>query len=154
MLLFCTTILSQNSLAESELPNPGEFAIGIAAIAPNGLTAKLWLNESHALDAFGEWAINSKEYRIHLSYLIHDFTRYEWGGNPAGFYYGVGARMKTKEDTDTRAGVRIPIGLNYYLEEVPVELFGEATPWMNLVPSTSFGMDVMIGARYRFKASP
>lgn len=128
----------------------GEFSIGIGAIIPNGLTAKYWTTEQVAIDIFGEWSINSKEYVFHSDVLIHDFDSIQWEGERIAMYYGIGARAKFEEDKDTRLGVRIPIGVAYYLTEVTVELFGEVAPRISVYPSTNFGLDLMVGARYRF----
>jgi len=128
----------------------GEFSLGIGAIAPNGITAKYWTTDRVAIDLFGEWSINSKEYHAHSDILIHDFDKIQWEGERIAMYYGFGARVKFEEDKDTRVGVRVPIGVAYYLADVTVELFGEVAPRINVYPSTNFGLDIMIGARYRF----
>ncbi|WP_455375207.1 hypothetical protein [Kaarinaea lacus] len=137
-------------VASPVIAEEGEFSIGIGAIAPNGITAKYWTTERVAIDIFGEWSINSKEYHTHADILIHDFDKIEWEGERIAAYYGIGARAKFEEDKDTRLGVRVPIGVAYYIIDVPVELFGEVAPRISLYPSTNFGLDIMIGARYRF----
>ena len=137
-------------VANPVIAEEGEFSIGIGAIAPNGITAKYWTTERVAIDIFGEWSINSKEYHTHADILIHDFDKIEWEGERIAVYYGIGARAKFEEDKDTRLGVRVPIGVAYYIVDVPVELFGEVAPRISLYPSTNFGLDIMIGARYRF----
>ena len=128
----------------------GEFSIGIAAITPNGITAKYWTTDRVAIDIFGEWSINSKEYKTHADILVHDFDKIQWEGERIAMYYGIGARAKFEDDKDTRLGVRVPIGVAYYMADVPVEFFGELGPRISVYPSTNFGLDIMIGARYRF----
>ncbi len=128
----------------------GEFSLGIGAIAPNGITAKYWTTDRVAIDLFGEWSINAKEYHAHSDILIHDFDKIQWEDERIAMYYGVGAMAKFREDKDTRLGVRVPVGVAYYLLDVPVEFFGEVAPRISVYPSTNFGLDIMIGARYRF----
>lgn len=143
-LLLLTAMVSVASAEE------GEFSIGIGAISPNGLTAKYWTTDRVAIDIFGEWSINAKEYHAHTDVLIHDFDKIQWEGSLIAMYYGVGAMAKFRENRDTRLSVRVPIGVAYYLEDAPVELFGEVAPRISVYPSTNFGLDVMVGARYRF----
>lgn len=128
----------------------GEFSIGIGAISPNGLTAKYWTTDTVAIDIFGEWSINAKEYHAHTDILMHDFNKIQWEDSLIAVYYGVGAMAKFREDKDTRLSLRVPIGIAYYINDVPVELFGEVAPRISVYPSTNFGLDVMVGARYRF----
>jgi len=145
VLLACLLTLATQSFAED-----GEFSLGIGAIAPNGVTAKYWTTDRVAIDIFGEWSINSKEYHTHVDILIHDFDKIQWEDEIIAMYYGVGARAKFEDNKDTRLGVRIPFGVAYYMTDVPVEFFGEVAPRTNVYPSTNFGLDIMIGARYRF----
>ena len=128
----------------------GEFSIGVGAIMPNGVTAKFWTTDRVAIDIFGEWSINSKEYKTHADVLIHDFDKIQWEGERVAMYYGIGGAATFEEDKDTRVLIRIPIGVAYYISDVPVELFGETAPKISIYPSTSFYLDLMIGARYRF----
>lgn len=128
----------------------GEFALGVATISPNGVTAKYWLSDVTAIDVFGEWSFNSKEYKAHFDLLLHDFDKFQWEGELIAFYYGGGIRVKAVDNEDTQLGVRIPFGISYFVQDIPVEIFGETAPRINVYPSTNFGLDLMIGLRYRF----
>ena len=145
--IILVVLLSLVSQANAE---EGEFSLGIGAISPNGITAKYWTTDRVAIDIFGEWSINAKEYHTHADILIHDFDKIQWEDSIIAMYYGIGAMAKFREDKDTRLSVRVPIGVAYYISDVPVELFGEVAPRISVYPSTNFGLDVMIGARYRF----
>ena len=145
ILLLVLLLVAVHAKAED-----GEFSVGIGAISPNGLTAKYWTTDQVAIDVFGEWSINAKEYHTHADVLIHDFDKIQWEDAITAVYYGVGAMAKFREDKDTRLSVRVPIGAAYYLADVPVELFGEVAPRISVYPSTNFGLDLMVGARYRF----
>ena len=129
----------------------GEFDIGIAAISPNGFIAKYWTTETTAVDIFGEWSFNSNEYLMHADILVHDFNKVQLEDMRIAFYYGGGVRVKFADNSDDSIiGVRIPFGLDYFLQEMPIDIFGELAPRVNVYPDTHFGMDVMIGLRYRF----
>ncbi len=48
-------------------------------------------------------------------------------------------------------GVRIPVGLKYYLAKQSIDLFVEIVPVLDIVPDTDFDVDAAIGARFYFK---
>jgi len=144
VLFFILTITNIKSLYANE------FSLGIAAISPTGLSAKFWLSDKHAIDLFGSWSFNSDKFNFHFDYLIHNFDLLKVDENPMAFYYGVGARIKDEDEEDLIIGVRMPFGITYLMSQVPVDVFGEVAPRVNIVPSTNFGLDVMIGIRYRF----
>lgn len=145
LLLVLVLLLSSKLHAEE-----GEFALGIAAISPNGLSAKYWLSDSTALDFFADWSTNSEKFLFHTDYLIHDFEKIQLEGEIIAFYYGLGIRTKYKDGSDTQVGARLPFGATYFIYDMPIDIFGEVAPRINAIPSTNFGLDVMIGIRYRF----
>ena len=127
-----------------------EFSLGIAAISPTGLSAKFWLSDKYVIDLFGAWSFNSDKYNFHSDYLIHNFNLLKVDDNPMAFYYGVGARIKDEDQEDLTIGIRMPFGISYLISKVPVDVYGEVAPRVDLVPDTNFGLDVIIGIRYRF----
>jgi len=50
-----------------------------------------------------------------------------------------------------RVGVRVPVGISYLFDSVPVDLFLEVAPVVDLVPSTGLGWNSGIGIRYYFQ---
>jgi hypothetical protein len=64
------------------------------------------------------------------------------------FYYGIGGRIKTSDDA--RIGVRVPLGLAYLFQNVPVDIFLEVVPILDLTPKTDFRINAALGARYFF----
>ncbi|MCU0364256.1 MAG: hypothetical protein MUE93_01075 [Ignavibacteriaceae bacterium] len=64
------------------------------------------------------------------------------------FYYGIGARIKTANDT--KLGVRVPLGLAYLFSNTPIDIFLEIVPILDLTPKTDFSINAAIGARYFF----
>ncbi|MCI0507936.1 MAG: hypothetical protein L0Z73_17760 [Gammaproteobacteria bacterium] len=143
-------LLGAYLIAAAVQAEEGEFDIGIAAISPNGITAKFWTSDRAAIDIFGEWSFNSDEYHAHADLLYHDFDKIQLEDMRIAFYYGGGVRAIFAENEDTVLGVRIPFGLDYFLNDMPLEFFGELAPRVNIYPDTHFGMDVIVGLRYRF----
>jgi len=128
----------------------GEVAVGIAAINPNGLTAKYWISDTTAYDVLAEWSFDSNKIEMHADYLMHDFGKLQWEAERAAVYYGYGIKVRIKDGTDPKVSIRIPFGVSYFVNEMPFEVFGEVAPRVRVVPSTNASMDLMIGIRYRF----
>lgn len=128
-----------------------EIGIGLATPAPTGISLKLWFDKTNAFDILGAWSLNDEKFYIHLNYLTHDYSKFALGDNAMAFYYGFGARIKEEEgdDKDTVLGMRIPFGISYFVESAPFEVFGELAPRVDITPNTNFGLDIMIGIRYR-----
>jgi len=146
LVLLVVVLISFTAKAEK-----GEFDLGIAVGSPNGFIAKYWTSERTAIDIFGEWSFDSNEYKTHADVLYHDFDKIKLDDARIAFYYGGGLRITFADNSDdSEVGLRIPFGLNYFFSDVPVDVFGELAPRVNVYPSTNVGMDVLIGIRYRF----
>jgi hypothetical protein len=139
------------SSGASTIAKATEIGIGLATPVPTGITLKLWLDKTNAFDIVGSWNVNDDKYYVHADYLTHDFSKFQVEPASMAFYYGFGARIKEedKKDSDTRLGMRIPFGLAYFPQTAPFEIFGELAPRLDVTPDTHFGLDVMIGIRFR-----
>lgn len=127
-----------------------EFSVGVATPAPTGLTFKLWQTRLSAIDLFAEWDFNDEKYYFHADYISHDYERLDARESNLMFYYGYGIRALDEGKTsDTTVGFRLPLGVSYLLDDPPLDVFGEIAPRINVAPSTNFGLDVMVGVRYR-----
>ena len=128
-----------------------ELGVGLVTPVPTGVTFKLWFDKTNAFDIVASWNINDQKYYVHADYLTHDYSKFDLDHNAMAFYYGFGARIKEKDnpDSDTVLGMRIPFGLSYFMENAPFELFGEVAPRLDVTPYTKFGMDIMLGIRFR-----
>jgi hypothetical protein len=88
-------------------------------------------------------------YNTHADYLFHNFNliKVEKGRLPV--YYGIGASVVLASSVG--AGIRVPVGLEYIFANAPFDIFLEVVPMLAVVPSTSFGVNAGLGARYFFK---
>jgi len=71
-------------------------------------------------------------------------------------YYGLGARVKFKDDNghhDDKAafGIRVPLGIGYLFAEAPFDLFAEIAPILDLTPDTDLEINAAVGVRFYFK---
>lgn len=148
-MLVCVSLLyGANAHAFGLLGN--EVSIGMAMPAPTGLSFKFWMSRDTAVDLFSEWDTGDRFIETHADFLTHDFQQFELEGATMPMYYGFGVRMRSSKTSSTHIGVRIPIGVSYLWNTAPLDFFGEVAPRANIVPSTNFAVDIMMGLRYRF----
>lgn len=125
-----------------------KLGVGAMIGEPTGLSLKSWLNERNALDAGLAWSLGRYDaIHIHGDYLWHSYSTFqdvEEGTLP--LYYGIGARLVFRED-DALVGARIPLGVNYLFEDLPLGMFLEIAPVVNLVPDTDFDVNGGLGVR-------
>ncbi len=159
IFLFLSLSNERNFINASE---SGSLGAGVIIGEPTGLSFKYWLDGSNknAIDGAIAWSIgNDKLFQIHTDYLFHNYRIFKIKRGKLGFYFGGGARIKIKNDNynddnkgndDSTIGVRIPLGLDYIFEDIPIDIFLEIVPVMDLLPATDFGLNASIGARYYF----
>lgn len=135
------------------------FSLGAIIGEPTGLSAKQELSSGNAVAAAAAWSLSDDEsLQIHVDYLFNQRglnTPAELRGS-SRWYWGLGARFKVSDDDnnsdkDDIAGIRVPFGINFYPQTVPLELFGEVVPSLDVVPDSDFDLDLAVGLRYRFQ---
>ncbi len=128
---------------------PKGLGLGVIIGEPTGISFKKWMNKSRAIDGALAWSFGDKDaLHLHADYLFHNRRLLHIDQHSIPFYYGVGGRFRF-EDNNT-FGIRFPLGLTFFLVEVPIDLFIEIVPIMNLAPETDLDLNAAIGARYYF----
>lgn len=132
------------------------FGVGVIAGDPTGVSVKKWLHDGNAIDAAAAWSFDDHgAFQLHADYLWHhdipSFSERVYGWMP--FYYGVGGRVgfyegNRRHDGETRAGVRIPIGVTYLFENAPLDAFVEVVPILDVAPRTALKLDAAAGIRF------
>lgn len=147
----CLRYLTFLFFVSSATANASEFSIGLATPSPTGVTAKLWTSPTTAYDIFAEWNFSSSNYNVHADYLTHYYDTFNFKESNMLFYSGFGIRAvyDSTEDESATVGARVPFGISYLMENPDIDFFGEVAPRMDVAPHTNFGLDVMIGLRYR-----
>jgi hypothetical protein len=129
----------------------GRFGVGLILGEPTGATLKYWLNHSMAIDGAIGWSFHHEtDLHIHSDVLWHKFDLISVPEGQLPFYIGVGARAKFRHNADDRYGIRVPVGVSYIFEDVPVDVFLEVAPIIDFTPSTRGGFTAGIGARFWF----
>ncbi len=150
-LLFLVVVISL-LCARGSAQDSG-FGLGIVIGDPTGLAAKAWTGSDRALAfalAWGGIGNDNGYFHVQGDYLFHNFSLITVSKGKLALYYGPGARLRLSENSDTRLGLRFPVGLDYLFEGAPVDVFVELAPTLDLIPGTSFDLDAGIGFRYWF----
>ncbi len=122
---------------------------GIILGEPTGICAKLWLGDTMAVDAAFAWSLfKNTAFLIHADYLFHLMNPFEIPKGDIAIYVGVGGRVNF--GNVFKLGVRIPLGITYIFEKVPLDIFLEINPILDLIPTTSFDGGGSIGVRFYF----
>ncbi len=144
ILLFLGTI-STNLKAQDT--GGGKTGVGIMLGEPSGISLKSWNNSTTAIDLGLAWSLSGKDaIHVHADYLWHKWLNVDKG--ELTFYYGIGGRAVFTDDP--YAGVRIPFGLNYLVEDSPIGIFFELAPILDFLPDTNGDANGSLGVRFYF----
>jgi hypothetical protein len=128
---------------------PGKFGLGIILGEPTGISFKAWQSDEVAYDAALAWSFGKEgNVHIHIDYLLHNYELIRTMNSYTPVYYGIGGRIQTKDET--ALGIRIPLGINFRSRRIPIDIFIEFVPALNIIPKTEFDLEGGIGARYYF----
>jgi hypothetical protein len=141
------------------------FGLGLMTGNPHGFSGKYFVGSSTALD-FGLGVHDRVVFRdppppplsIHMDFLWHPIVL----ASPEPFwlplYVGVGARILDHNDDrfhdDTHLGVRVPVGIAFDFNRIPLDIFIELSFVLDLIRHDQHDhyddFDLAIGARYWF----
>jgi hypothetical protein len=128
---------------------PGRFGLGIILGEPTGISLKTWQSDEIAYDAALAWSFGKEgSVHIHVDYLLHNYELIRTMNSYTPVYYGIGGRIQTQDET--ALGIRIPFGINFRSRRIPIDIFIEFVPALNIIPKTEFDLEGGIGARYYF----
>lgn len=118
------------------------FGLGVIIGEPCGLSFKNWIGNKTAVSWGVAWSIvHSGSLHFHADYLIHNHRLIQVPEVKLFLYYGVGGRLKTRHHD--RIGVRFPVGLCYVFEKIPLDVYLDIVPLLDLTPDR--GTELMIG---------
>lgn len=149
------------AVQESAAQNHG-FGLGIIIGEPTGISAKAWTSSVNALDFGLGFSVGGdrigtykgqynggSRLHVHMDYLWHSFDAIH-SSERLPLYYGVGGRINTGAGYDASVAVRGVFGIAWLPHHTPIDVFLELVPSLQMTPSTGFGLDAGIGARYYF----
>jgi hypothetical protein len=124
-----------------------QTSVGIILGEPTGLSAKQWIGEGAAFDVAVAWSFaDSGAFYVHVDYQQH-FDPFGVDVGRLLAFAGIGGHVYLRNDITV--GIRIPLGLVYEFDEVPLEVFLELAPGINLLMETSPHFAGGLGVRYR-----
>lgn len=135
------------------------LGVGLIIGEPTGFVVKKWLSPDAAIDGAVAWSFDGEDsLHVHGDYLLHNYTLLKDQQNQIRetipVYYGLGVRVKFEDDKkgeDLQVGIRVPLGINFLLQEHPIDFFAEIVPVMDFAPDTDLDLNAAIGVRYFFK---
>ena len=134
------------------LPQEKDLGVGVILGDPSGFSAKYWTSEKNAIDlgvGYSFIGVGSG-LSIHFDYLYHinDLIKSE---NRVPVYYGFGVRFRFPQGEPNIFGARGVVGVLWYPENYPVDLFVEFAPSFRLLPNSAIDFGFGIGGRYYIK---
>lgn len=126
------------------------YEVGLAVGEPTGLSAKMWLTENTAFEAFaGASWVPDPVPQIHIDILRHDFDFLESiaeGQFP--LLYGLGGVVQFRDER--LVGIRVPFGLEYLFDVMPLSAFIHVAPRIDISPEAGVSINSAVGLRYVF----
>jgi len=125
-------------------------AIGIIIGTPTGLSLKLADNGRTQINTAAGWSFGKdNRFYLHVDYIFYKFRVIRTGGGTAPFkpYMGLGGHIRTGSDN---IGARLPLGIGYDFRDVPLEMFVELAPVLNLAPETDVDIAAAVALRFTF----
>ena len=145
-LSLATLCLSSVAIAQNQ-----GFGVGLILIEPTGISAKGWVSENNALDLGLAWSFrNEGSFHAHADYLWH-FPEVISSTEQFTLYTGIGARILARRKDNALLGVRVVGGLAYWPRGVPLDIFVEVAPIVDLAPATELSANGGIGVRFFFE---
>ena len=129
------------------------IGLGGELLSPVGLSYKVPINEDFAVTgAFGFFVtdgFNTSTIEVNvLSY--RDNNNFNIGSGDLKPYIGAGLSFGFAEGFDSAVSLRVPFGIEYMIDNTPIEIYMDAGPFLTVTDPLSFTFDSSLGFRYRF----
>tara|TARA_R110002096_G_scaffold170840_1_gene343459 strand:+ start:3079 stop:3543 length:465 start_codon:yes stop_codon:yes gene_type:complete len=129
------------------------FALGAQLFSPTGISAKYAISESSSITGATSFRLNDFNNYITLqgNFILNGSKdQFNIESGLLRSYYGIGLNLIFQERGDASIGFRIPIGVEYALENQPLEIYMDVAPTLSIKPNTMFYFDSSMGVRYFF----
>ena len=149
VFFLCVTAFTQNTYAQNK-----KFGLGVIVGEPTGISAKYWTSRQNAFDFGLGWSIGGdriSDYdgNYNGNTRVHFFDAFKTS-ETLPLYYGIGWRFNTGAGYDNSFAVRGVIGISWFPNDTPLDVFAEFVPSLELFESTGFGIDAGAGVRFYF----
>ena len=151
----------ESGTSHAQTVEKGVLGVGLIIGEPTGVSAKLYLSDDTALDAAIGGAILGGGIHAHANFLWHPWVLENRDNFVLPAYIGIGLRgLNHREGTagDFHLGVRAVVGMLFDFKTVPLDVFVEVAPILDLIIASDddghggigFGVNTGLGARYYF----
>lgn len=127
----------------------GNLGLGFIAGLPTGLSGKLWLNNTNAIDMIVGFDSYADYIILNADYVWHEFNLIPVRAGQLPLYYGMGANLGVARNAPG-VGLRGVVGLEYLFADAPLDAFIELGPGALIIPSAHFGFSAGLGMRFFF----
>lgn len=146
----------------TEIGTPRPFGLGIQLGTFSGVTGKFYLRQRrNAIDfavgtAYGGTFRNS--IHAHVTYHEHFPELTSGRGVSIPWRIGIGGWINAGsnwvfpqyDNQGVIVGARVPVGIDFDLEDAPVQFYAEIAFDLAIIPGIAAGLDGSIGVRYYF----
>ncbi|MEX0929933.1 MAG: hypothetical protein WDZ53_11035 [Balneolales bacterium] len=138
---------AQENQAVSQDKNVG---IGVAIGDYTGFSYKFRFTPQYAINGAVTAIIseNNSQLYAHWDFLIHRSDFVEVGDGDLDLFYGFGFFVEFNELFDNGSGLRVPVGIEYMLENRELGVFIEAAPTARITTASELRFRGAIGFRY------
>ena len=127
------------------------FGAGILLGEPTGASLKYFFNETLAVDGAFGWSFDDDtDFDAHVDALFHRQHLVTTSAGQLAGYLGVGGRVQVRDNRPDCYGIRFPVGVSFMFDEVPIDVFGEVAPILDVEPSVDGDFNAGVGVRYWF----
>ncbi|MBU6409520.1 MAG: hypothetical protein KGR98_03940, partial [Verrucomicrobia bacterium] len=129
---YSSAYYATNNIGRAYPVLPRRIGVGLILGEPVGVSAKYWLNDVMAVDAAAGVSSHShSDLYVHADVLWHNFNVFNFapvmGRMP--LYFGVGGLLRFRNHGEGNdAGIRVPVGVSYMFDNIPVDIFAEIAP--------------------------
>jgi hypothetical protein len=141
-----------NSMNSSMDDMTGKLGVGIILGEPIGASVKYFFNDTLAIDGAAGWSDHEhSNLYLHSDVLWHNYDLLPVSRGRLPVYFGVGGLVRFRNhDEDNQVGVRVPVGLSYLFDNVPLDVFAEIGPAIDVAPSVRGEITGGVGVRFWF----
>ena len=133
---------------------PGPFGAGVIVGPTTGVSLAWRPTGWNAVQGAVGWDVNDGRFDASADYLQSIRVIEPTGGTRMPLYVGVGVGAVSGAPGmfGENAGVsaRVPVGASLFFERLPLELFAQVVPRVQVIPGLGFGVDGGVGGRFYF----
>ena len=153
-----STLLATNTAAPTMTTMPsssgmaGRFGAGVTLGEPIGASLKYFFTDDLAIDGAIGWSLHDHtDFYLHSDLLLHNFDLIPVSQGKMPLYFGAGGLLRFRNSgLDDQFGISVPVGVSYFFDSAPVEVFAEVGPALELTPSLRGEVTGGVGVRFWF----